>query len=146
MALWQFDVALNAKDAALPAITDEGYELAPLSEMAMARANKFLMRHFGQAWEMLPQWSVYGSEGGNRFDLHLEELGGGTIAARIDARAPEHFLPRVCELASLIGCVLYLPETKLCIQPIREELDKALGESKAAKFVRDPHNVLKGKS
>ena len=146
MALWQFDVALNAKDAALSTVTDEGYDLALLSELAMVRANKFLVQHFGQPWEMLPQWSTFGTENGNRFDVVAGEGGGGTITARIDARSSAHFLPCVCELAVLIGCVLYVPEQKTCIQPNRAELEKALSESRASRFVRDPHSVLKGES
>ena len=143
MALWQFDVALTLRGSPSPVVTDEGYETTPLPELVVARATKYLTQHFGQPWEMMPRWFVFGQEDGNRFDVLVEETGVGAVSVRIDARAyAGHVLPRVTELAELLGCMLYVPERGICLNPTKQELEHAFSESRAARFVRDPHAFL----
>jgi len=142
VALWQFDVALIPKGST-PVVSDEEYETAPLPELLVARAAQYLIQHFGPSWEMLPNWLVFGEENGHRFDVHIDEVGSGSVRARVDARVyAGHVLPRLLELADLLGCNLYVPELNVTVEPTKSQLERAFRESTAARFVEDPHAVF----
>ena len=67
----------------------------------------------------------------------------GLRGAGMDARAHVgHILPRVSELAEMLGCMLYLPQRGVCLAPTKDELERAFKESRAVRFVRDPHAFL----
>ena len=142
MALWQFDVAL-IPNGSVPVVADEGYEIAPLPQLSVARATKYLSQHFGAARQMLPHWLVFGEEDGHRFDVRIDEVGSGSVQARVDARAyARHVLGRVLELADLLGCNLYVPELNVSVEPTKSELERVFCESTAARFVEDPHRFF----
>jgi hypothetical protein len=143
VALWQFDIELTGRNAPVPTVTDELYEVTPLAELTVARAKSYLRQHFGEPREMLPRWFVFGLEDGSRFDLHLHEDGSGSVRARVDARAdPLPFLQHVLQLAQVLGCELYLPERNVNIQPTKEDLRCAFSESAAVRFVGNPIGFL----
>jgi hypothetical protein len=139
VALWQFDIELTGRNAPVPTVTDELYEVAPLAELTVAQARRYLRQHFGEPWEMLPRWFVFGLEDGSRFDLHVSKDGSGSVRARVDARADSApFLQHVLQLAQALGCELYLPERNVTIQPTAEDLRRAFSESAAVRFVGNP--------
>lgn len=146
MALWQFDIDLTPRGAPAPTVTADGYETSPISEPLIAKARHYLAKHFGEGWEMLPGWLVFGCEDGSRFDLCVDEVGSGSVRARIDARShPGGVLLWVCELAELLRCDLYVPERGGIIQPNRAELERAFGESAAVRFVHNQQAFLSEK-
>jgi len=143
VAVWQFDIELISASAPPPVVTDDLYETVPLSELSVARATNYLTQHFGPPWEMLPGWLVFGEENGHRFDVHIDDGGSGSIRARVDARVyAGHVLPRVRELAELLGCRLYVPELNVSVEPTKSELERAIRESTAARFVQDPQRFF----
>jgi hypothetical protein len=143
VAIWQFDIELVPASAPPPVVTDDLYETAPLPALLVARATRFLTQHFGAPWEMLPNWLVFGEEDGHRFDVHIDDGGSGSIRARVDARVfAGHVLPRVRELAQLLGCNLYLPELNVSVEPTKSELKRVFRESAAARFVQDPQRFF----
>jgi hypothetical protein len=143
VAVWQFDIELISASAPPPVVIDALYETVPLPELLVARATKYLTQHFGPPWEMLPDWLVFGEENGHRFDVHIDDGGSGSIRARVDARAyAGQMLPRVRELAELLGCRLYVPELDVSVEPTKSELERVFRESTAARFVQDPRRFL----
>jgi hypothetical protein len=138
VALWQFDVALAPKGTD-PVLGDEGYEITPLPELVVARATKYLTRHFGKPSEAMPGWMVFGDENGHRFDVLVDNSGSGSVGARVDARVyAAHVLSRIVEIADVLDCNLYVPELKVVIAPTKVELARAFGRSAAARFVDNP--------
>ena len=140
MALWQFDIEFTPRGAPAPTVTGDGYETTPIPELLIVRAKHYLAQRFGQPWEMLPRWLVFGSEDGTRFDVCVDEGGSGSVRARVDARSHAgDVLRSVCELADLLSCELYVPERDSIVQPNSADLERAFSGSAAFRFVGDPH-------
>lgn len=124
MASWQFDVAavFNAGERTLP-------------PLVCRRAQTVLAESFDPPWEMLPGWSVYGPENGNRIDLFVDEDGICELSARIDARTDaESFLTCWLILMIELNCSLYSPELDRAFPAEAEALKDALQASSAWRF------------
>lgn len=124
MATWQFDVAavFNAGERTLP-------------PLVCRRAQTVLAESFDPPWQMLPGWSVYGPENGNRIDLVVDADGSGELSARIDARSDaDSFLNCWLILMIELNCSLYSPELDLAFPADAQALRDALRSSSAWRF------------
>jgi hypothetical protein len=94
---------------------------------------------------MLESWVVFGHEQGSRFDFIFNQDGTADLSARVDARSQYRgFVTALCELASVSDCSLFSAEHWALLEPSVGELVRAIERSRAAAFVRDPLNVLRG--
>lgn len=148
MAIWQFDLAFVPCAGPMPWRTVDGcHDVPAVQSQRIAQARTWLLGKFGEPWEMLEDWLVYGSETGNRIDLLLNQDGSAEVTARIDARSSAiKFIRELCEFSELLDCELFSAEFWKMLNPTPSVIDLALERSRAAKYVRDPENVLKGKS
>ena len=146
MAIWQFDLALVPRSGPLPWKTADGHEVPAIESREVVTARNWLHAHYGVPWVMLEDWFVYGAEKSNRVDLLLNQDGTAEVRARIDARseAAVQFVGELCELSSLLECVLFSAELWKSVEATPAALSLALERSRAAAFVRDPEKVLRG--
>lgn len=124
MAAWQFDVT---------AVFEHGGRTLP--PLMRRRAQNLLAESFEPPWQMLPGWSVYGPENGNRIDLLTNDDGTCELLARIDARSDsESFL--LCWLVLMLemNCSLYSPELDRSFPADMVSLKDALQASSAWRF------------
>jgi hypothetical protein len=140
MAAWQFDVTLVRRTSGTPVHEERAVIPVDLVKRAMA----FLAERLGKPDLMLPQWWLYGTQDGNRFDVNLDDLGRAELSARLDARSDDQqFRSIVCELAQHLDCLLRCAETDSVLEPTLDGLSKALDRSRAAGFVLDPDAFLR---
>jgi hypothetical protein len=144
MAIWQFDLAF-VEPKRLPRRTDDGHEVPELSAEKMEIANQWLITNSGARHAFAVDWYIFGEEQGSRIDLLLNENRTAELSARIDARADSsEFIRSICDLCLRIGCVFFSAEKWNVIEPDEQEIKQALENSRATKYVRDPHGVLRG--
>ena len=143
MATWQFDVALIPRDEPLPRRGEEGYECAPTPKAKVHIAQAWLQQHMGNPWAMMEAFDVFGDDLGDRVDLLLNDDGSAELSARLDARQPSgQFVAGLCELARLIDCQFFSPETWSLIPPDEAALGEAFARSRASRFVEDPRGFI----
>jgi hypothetical protein len=143
LAIWQFSIAFLPDGAPAPVISEDGYEGAPLSEAATLQALESLISKFGASRTVLPNWQQFGLENGNRVDLSFEGE-RAELSARIDARDPQQMVTYVCSLASQLRCRFFLPEGHLVLEADEAQLQSALNQSGASRFVANPLGFLEG--
>ena len=145
MATLQFDLYFVPRAGRLPLRNSDGYDVPALAESAALEAHAYLDKKIGKPWIMLKDWLVFGDEDSNRVDLLRTEDSGAELSARIDARSiNEAFCNTVCELADLLHCNLFIAESGLPLEPDRAALVTALNTSRAAAFVRNPNEFMRG--
>lgn len=145
MATWQFDLYFVPRAGRLPHRDSEGYDVPALPEAAAIEAQAYLDKKLGKPWLMLEDWLVFGDEASNRVDLLQTEDGGAELSARIDARSiNDAFCNTVCDLAKRLDCLLFTAESGLPLEPDHTVLVAALNTSRAAAFVRNPNEFLRG--
>ena len=146
MAIWQFDVAFVPRGGPAPWRTADGHEVPSIESSEAVKAQAWLHAHYGDPWVMIEGWFVYGSEKSNRVDLLLNQDKTAQLSARIDARseAATQFIGELCELSSLLECGMFSAEMWRLLEATPAALGLALERSRAAAFVRDPENVLRG--
>ena len=128
----------------MPWRTSDGHETPSVDAERVVHANAWLSARFGEPWEMLEGWLIYGPADGSRVDLVLNQDGTAEIGARIDARSEAiEFIGSLCELSELLDCSPFSVEFWQPFEAKSSAIGIALERSRAAKFVRDPENVLK---
>ncbi|HEY9107028.1 MAG TPA: hypothetical protein VIN58_10155 [Roseateles sp.] len=94
---------------------------------------------------MCEDWWVFGVDTGNRFDVLVNQDGSAEVSARIDVRSPyQEFAASVCDLALATHCTLFSAEHWQAIEPLEDELSRAIERSRAVAYVRNPMAVLRG--
>jgi|APAra7269096613_1048513.scaffolds.fasta_scaffold00207_39 hypothetical protein len=144
MALWQFDVCMIPRGAPSSSRGTDGYDATPVAASLAARAMAWCEARWPrQTWS--EGFFVFGDDQGCRIDMLVDDDGCAELLARIDLRSPhDGFCESVCELASVLDCVLFSPESWCPLRPDADELLAFAGRSRAARFVKDPHAVLRG--
>ena len=129
----------------MPRRAEDGAVVPALSPTQTAEAQVWLISQLGAPWTMLEGWLVFGEETGSRFDLLINPDGSSELSVRIDARSnPLPFIESICELGSLLNCVLFSFEQWRQVEPVLDSLASALENSRAKAFVRDPIRALRG--
>lgn len=145
MAIWQFDLSLVPCGGPMPSRTSDGHESPSVGAERVVEAKAWLSARFGEPWEMLDGWLIYGPTDGSRVDLVLDQDGTAEIGARIDARGEAtEFIGSLCELSELLDCSLFAVEFWQPIEAKSAAIAIALERSRVAAFIRDPKKVLKG--
>ncbi|MDT7518562.1 hypothetical protein RAE19_07565 [Rhodoferax sp. TBRC 17660] len=145
MAIWQFDLSLVPCGGPMPSRTSDGHESPSVGAERVVEAKAWLSARFGEPWEMLDGWLIYGPTDGSRVDLVLDQDGTAEIGARIDARGEAtEFIESLCELSELLDCSLFAVEFWQPIEAKSAAIAIALERSRVAAFIRDPKKVLKG--
>jgi hypothetical protein len=142
MAIWQYDLFFIGEGDARPLLTDDGWDIPPLSAASTLRAQRALVGSMGYPWLMMDDWVVFGSEQGTRIDLNFDGLSEVEIRIRLDASATEPELDAVCAFASELGGRLFDPTTGAFLQPDRCSVASALATSRAAAFAHSPRSFL----
>ena len=71
-------------------------------------AQAWLHERFGDPYEVLPDWLVYGSDKGNRIDVVLDSDFSAEISARLDARVNiTEFANELCDLCKTLNADLF---------------------------------------
>jgi hypothetical protein len=144
MAIWQYDLLFIGGGDARPLLTDDGWDIPPLSAASTLRAQQALVGSMGYPWLMMDDWVVFGSEQGTRIDLNFNGSNEVEILIRVDALATEPELDAVCAFASELGGRLFDPRTGAFLQPDRCSVASALATSRAAAFACSPRSFLSG--
>lgn len=142
MAIWQYDLFFIGGGEARPLLTDDGWDIPPLSAASTLRAQQALVGSMGHPWLMMDNWVVFGSEQGTRIDLIFEGPNEVEIRIRLDTSAPESELDAVCAFASELGGRLFDPRTGAFLQPDLCSIASALATSRAAAFADSPRSFL----
>jgi hypothetical protein len=144
MAIWQYDLFFVSGGDARPLLTDDGWDIPPLSAASTLRAQQALAGLMGYPWLMMDDWVVFGSEQGTRIDLNFNWPNEVEIRIRLDALATDPELDAVCAFASELGGRLFDPKTGAFLQPDRSSVASALATSRAAAYARSPRSFLSG--
>jgi hypothetical protein len=146
MAIWQFDIAFFPRCGPTPWRTADGFEIPSLEPSKVVKAQAWLQARYGDPWEMLEDWFVFGSEYSHRVDLLFNKNGTGQISARMDAQSESaiQFARQLCELSSLLDCGLFSIEMWKSLEPSPAALCLALERSRAAAFIRNPEKLIRG--
>jgi len=149
VAVWQFDINCLTSavvEEALGAIplrfTDRSWENEPWF-VPPKDLDVSLARLLPPAPSWHAQLLVWGEEAGNRIDRSLsdEEYGEG-LQLRFDVRSPSmDLLTQFCTLGLRHGWI-FVTEGGRVSAPTVRSMAKAISESTASKFVRDPHGTL----
>jgi hypothetical protein len=95
-----------------------------------------------QSWS--PEIETWGEEEGNRIDITTSDEGLEEVRVRFDARNIDRgFVSQVVSLAIAADCVV-VTEAMDVIPPLVAELEAAIRDSDARRFVRDPKEFLDG--
>ena len=151
MALWQFGVLL-VPQRSLKALFGQVPER--VSEQALDRADWWGEYELSEEDERLisslaaprrswsPKIKSWGEEDGNRIHILREDGRVAEVSARIDARDIDRgFLYGVVHLADRWACALITDDLRV-LPPLVSEMEVALEESTARRFVRDPEKFL----
>jgi len=153
MALWQFNIQFIPRpwfesagrrvDALFPG---EGCYLG-LPAWREHQPRMHLASLFSRALPPARSWNadilLWGN--GSRTDAQVSLHRGlvEAIAVRVDVREDyARLLEQIVAIAGELGCVLLFPETRQVIEPDVFRLNRAIRESRATRFVKDPHAVL----
>lgn len=129
----------------MPWRTSDGHETPAVQAERVAKAQAWLTARFGEPWEILEDWLVYGPAEGNRLDFLLNQDGTAEIGARIDARnETTEFISSLCELSELLDSEPFSVEFWRLLEAKPSAIGIALERSRAAAFIRDPEKVLRG--
>lgn len=151
MAVWQFDTHLLPRDKIIETfgrIPDlvplnicesvQWWESAQLPPDFDSLAAKLLPK--GRHWSQ--DYRVWGTDDGDRIDVHEEEGRVSGVLFRIDLRTLKvDFLEHILALARHCYCLLLTSEMRL-IPPEIEPLKEEIRHSDALHFVTDPTGFL----
>lgn len=122
MAQWQFDLV----------VTDAAGQRSLPPELRV-RAESFLHGLLPASIES-PNWTMYGSDGGNRIDINFDSS-GCEIGVRIDARSDaDDFIRIICVMTAALDCALYSDDLEERIASDVQSLTAGLCRSSAWRY------------
>jgi hypothetical protein len=152
MATWQFDLHCFPRDLLQRYSSNVSvpiyFDIDDVTEFALETTKTGLI--YEAFDELLPRaksWSkeidIWGTDEGNRIDVHRQGASITSIFVRIDARHINHtFLMKFLEKCKNFNWLL-VTQDKLVLSPSMIKLLEAIKKSHAFAFVSDPEEFLK---
>lgn len=129
MAAWQFDILM---------LHIEGGPNVPPD--ACAVVTELLAAKLGSRASMFPDWTYFGAETGNRFDVIKGPHGECELSVRLDARSSEtdSFIRLICDAAARSRCTFFSHELNEHFEPSPGAIKIAIQRSAAWQFALGP--------
>ena len=143
MATWQFDLHLMSQGSPKPTASDDGLDFPGIPAKSALQIQETVGDSLGNPWLMMDDWLTFGTEIGTRVDFLFDDTDFVEVLVRLDANLNnDTLLDAICAQALELDCRYFDAQGGQFIEPQRELILHAMASSRAAKFVKNPHNFI----